>query len=902
MCGGNKGQSQTTSQTNQTQTYAPNPQAYGYINNAIQQGQAAAATPFQAPVAPVAGFSQDQLGAFQQMRDLGSAGQGNFAQAANYFSPQGTAQFYNPYAQAVTDNMKDIFGAQQAQTTGQLTQAAGGVGADRIAVGQADLAKQQDLAAGQTYASLWNSAAQQAQAAGQGQMQLGQSAFNNAGQAGNALLGTGGLQQQLSQAQLNAPYQQQLAALAYPFQTAQFNAAITGGLAPGLGGTTMGQGNTNGTSTPAQPSIWSQLLGAGTAAAGIYGGLNSGSGKGTSSNPAYGMGNGVYGGSSQNPVITGTPGATLTAQDYGEGFAEGGDVPDQEMPGVSTKPINIAGHSFVPETQITPIKPNIPQLNLSPPPQPSQSSSSGPSLGDIASTALKIGAMFVKRGGRIVNGDNPYAFAEGGAPSFDDRFGAAFPNRDPDAEPIRLTDPAAMEAWRNGVDADQSAGLPRAITGAPTEDGGASPALAFSAPQRSGVSSGANGVSPYSQSPAVDPEPPRDAGFAGSPWAALTAAGLGMMAGTSPFAGVNIGHGGQAALKTLEEQRAASQKDETIDQAARRLALEAKHHEDQYIRETVGQKQAREQADRPYHELTEYQKQTLDAENYAPVGSVQTKDGLHPALYEKKTGRIIDGITQKPPEPTDTVIQKGGSKNSPEEISHVVDGIIDGSQPPVLTGLYGDSVHVRSGLHAKGFNLAQAQVDWDRAKKATAAVNSSRMTQYVALNQSVDRTIDEVKDLSKQMELGGIPFLNKLELGKYIQTQGNTEKGQLATRYMTAVNTLKEEFANLANGGYAPTEAAWKLANDQVNGNYGVKQLGASVNEIQRLIRYRLQAVPNLQTLGPGGANRYTGQGATAAPAGGGGKPDVTTRFGELIKGGKTEAETYAILKEEGYQ
>jgi len=56
--------------------------------------------------------------------------------------------------------------------------------------------------------------------------------------------------------------------------------------------------------------------------------------------------------------------------------------------------------------------------------------------------------------------------------------------------------------------------------------------------------------------------------------------------GTSPFAAVNIGQGGLQGLKTLQEQRGLGQKDETIEQATRRLDLEAKHHEDQYTRAT----------------------------------------------------------------------------------------------------------------------------------------------------------------------------------------------------------------------------------------------------------------------------------------------------------------------------
>src|SRR5713226_7464661 len=163
--------------------------------------------------------------------------------------------------------MQNIFGQQQSQQQGQLTQAAGGVGADRIAVGQSELANQQGLAAGQTYSNLYNNAVQQAQGAGYGTAALGSQAQNAALQGAQAQLGTGGLQQQLSQAQMNSPYQQQLAQAAFPYQQAQFLAGITGSLAPGLGGTTTGTGTTTG----AAPSMLSQILGLGTAGVGAAG-------------------------------------------------------------------------------------------------------------------------------------------------------------------------------------------------------------------------------------------------------------------------------------------------------------------------------------------------------------------------------------------------------------------------------------------------------------------------------------------------------------------------------------------------------------------------------------------------------------------------------------------------------
>src|SRR5258705_13339281 len=190
---GSKGSQQTTQ--NQSQSYTP--AGLGYMQSALQQGQNAAQLPFNLSAAPVAGFSQDQQTAFGNVNAAQGMAQPYINQAQQYFSPQGAQQFFNPYADAVTAQMKNIFGQQNQQNTANLTQAAGGVGADRIAVGQGNLANQQGLAAGQTYANLYGQAAQQAQSAGYGTAALGSQAQNAALQGSQAQLPSGGLHPQL---------------------------------------------------------------------------------------------------------------------------------------------------------------------------------------------------------------------------------------------------------------------------------------------------------------------------------------------------------------------------------------------------------------------------------------------------------------------------------------------------------------------------------------------------------------------------------------------------------------------------------------------------------------------------------------------------------------------------------
>src|SRR5882672_4916180 len=178
------GKGSNTTTTNQNQTYTP--AGGSQIQGALTQAQNAAQLPFNIPQAPVAGFSQDQLSAFQNVNNAQGMAQPYINQASQNFTPQGAQSFFNPAVDAVTAQMQNIFGQQQQQNNANLTQSAGGVGADRIAVGQGNLANQQGLAAGQTLAQLYQQAQNTAQSAGQNMAGLGSQAQNAALQGAQA--------------------------------------------------------------------------------------------------------------------------------------------------------------------------------------------------------------------------------------------------------------------------------------------------------------------------------------------------------------------------------------------------------------------------------------------------------------------------------------------------------------------------------------------------------------------------------------------------------------------------------------------------------------------------------------------------------------------------------------------
>lgn len=189
------------------------------------------------------------------------------------------------------------------------------------------------------------------------------------------------------------------------------------------------------------------------------------------------------------------------------------------------------------------------------------------------------------------------------------------------------------------------------------------------------------------------------------------------------------------------------------------------------------------------------------------------------------------------------------------------EAIIAGRQAPPNPAVGRSSVATQklfAELARRGFDVNKGYLDYQASLKTVASLNGPQMVRFRGLATSVVNTIDEVKTLADQMSLSGVPKLNKLELLAYQETQGNSDKGQLVAKYLGAVNTLKEEFANLANGGYAPTEAAWELANSQINSNYGVDQMSAALTEVQRLINFRVTALTNVTPTTLGGSTDPT--------------------------------------------
>lgn len=611
MCGGKT--------SKESQTYTPNAAVGAGGTGALTLAGNYANSPYSMPLQQVAGFTPFQQQAFNQTVQQQGAWSPFVNQANNYFtqsaqpvSDNDIAQYLNPYKENVMADLKDVFGSQMKQATDSAVTNAGGVGANRVGVAQANLGKQQGLAAGTILSGIYDralAAAQQdktrQQTAGYGVGQLAPMTSQLGYTDTSNLYNMGSQQQQFNQAGLNAQYQWDVGKVMDPATKAQFQAQITGGLAPAMGGTTV-------TERPG-PSPWSQIAGAGMAAAGAFmgnpamisGGLNSAFGGGGGGQMG-GTGQGWFGygaqpgqqaqggyGSYWAPSPNGglaprfySEGGEVSPYDVGQRFDEGGDV----LPRPTPFPGGIFGGLG-----------GDPQSDWTPSPEAQ----------------------------RRIQG----AFDDIGGLPPEVATGQSRPTPQPESA-LPFTDMGPPVTYRSPA----STTLGRPVQPAPS----ALPDL--EGPAHTGYD--------FAQG---RPEENQYDRFAASPWFALMNAGLATMAGTSPFALTNIGKGALAGVDTVRKQQGEAMGRRQIQMQARRLMQQMQHQRD-VLAETRQHHRATEthqgnmlghQRDvlgetRRYHDIqADIARRRAESADIVLRPDPVTQGVLRP--YDRRTGRPLGG-------------------------------------------------------------------------------------------------------------------------------------------------------------------------------------------------------------------------------------------------------------------
>jgi hypothetical protein len=236
-----------------------------------------------------------------------------------------------------------------------------------------------------------------------------------------------------------------------------------------------------------------------------------------------------------------------------------------------------------------------------------------------------------------------------------------------------------------------------------------------------------------------------------------------------------------------------------------------------------------------------------------------------------------------------TNVTTGAPGSSPDDPKAIAQAIINGLQPPTLTGLYRGGFPVRAELARRGFNMTVAQRDWDAIKRHLSTLNGP---QQERLKQAVNFTydsLDQIESLYKEWTAKGFntrfKAFNKASLAAAKQAGG--EAGSIAQVLEAQINDLTSELGTVYKGGNASTDESLRLASENLKSDWNELTFRRALEQIRKNLQIRRNSIITSTPTGVSQDSRYLPTPPVAAPPPGG-QSKATHRFNPAT--GKIEA------------
>lgn len=196
----------------------------------------------------------------------------------------------------------------------------------------------------------------------------------------------------------------------------------------------------------------------------------------------------------------------------------------------------------------------------------------------------------------------------------------------------------------------------------------------------------------------------------------------------------------------------------------------------------------------------------------------------------------------------------GGGGSAPDaNVEAIADAIVQGLQPPTMTGLYGKTAAVRAALARRGYNLTNATLDYDATKRHFATLNGPQQTRLRQAANTAMHSLDVVEELSNKWQGGAFPLLNKGRLAAATNGVLGPEAQVLATQLTAVITDVTSELGNVYMGGNSPTDHALQLAAKNLSEDWSLPQLKAALDLARTNLTIRQNAIRNSGTISQSG-------------------------------------------------
>lgn len=201
--------------------------------------------------------------------------------------------------------------------------------------------------------------------------------------------------------------------------------------------------------------------------------------------------------------------------------------------------------------------------------------------------------------------------------------------------------------------------------------------------------------------------------------------------------------------------------------------------------------------------------------------------------------------------------------NGTEDDAKVIaQAIINGDQPPVLTGLYRLAGPVKAELERAKFDLTTATRDWNAIQKHLSTLNGA---QQERLRQAVSFTadsLDQIDSLYQEwLKVGpasGFKILNKGALKAAKQLPG--KPGEVATNLEAQINDLTSELGTVYKGGNSSTDESLRLASENLRADWNEQTFKRALGQIRTNLQIRKNSINSSMAAGVSPNSRYNPQ------------------------------------------
>lgn len=178
--------------------------------------------------------------------------------------------------------------------------------------------------------------------------------------------------------------------------------------------------------------------------------------------------------------------------------------------------------------------------------------------------------------------------------------------------------------------------------------------------------------------------------------------------------------------------------------------------------------------------------------------------------------------------------------------------IENGTQPPVLTGLYSKSAAVKAQLAKDGYDLTGATQDWTATQKYLATLNGAAQVRLRQAVQFAYESLPLVEDLSSQWNRSSFPALNATQLTAAKQGLLGSEAQNIATQLDSQIRDMQSELATVYKGGNSSTDTGLQQASEMLNANWSASQLQSAIGLIRKNLGIRINSINNAGVAGVG--------------------------------------------------